>query len=139
VSRSTPTEPELKARWQRFAAGWHCPPKPVAGAVPELVRAVHRTLYRSTPQRALRLAAGAYLFLKHALRGMLFSWPLYLLLAAGLLAPVPEARWLLAIALPGLAVSLYILLKGVHDDYCELVHDELLRTDSFFSALRPHR
>jgi hypothetical protein len=82
-------------------AGWHCPPKPVPASKPALVRAVYYALYRSLPQHCLRLTAGALLLLKHALRGALFSWPLYLLLAVGVLAPWPEAGWLLAIAFTG--------------------------------------
>jgi len=129
----------LRKKFRRFVAGWTCPPKPVSAAEPALVRAVYFSLYRSTRQRRLRVAAGALLFLKHALRGALFSWPLYLLLVVGLLAPWPEAGWLLAIALPGLMVSLYILLKGVHDDYCQLVHGEVLRSTTLLTVLRPHR
>jgi len=122
---------------RRFAAGWHCPPKPVPASKPALVRAVYHALYRSPHQRGLRLAAGTLLMLKHALRGALFSWPLYVLLLVGMLAPWPGASWLLAIALPGLLVSLYILLKGVHDDYCRLVHGEILRSQALLAVLRP--
>lgn len=101
------------------------------------MRAVHETLYRSPTQRALRLGAWLLLFLRHALRGMLFSWPLYLLLIAGLLSSWPTSGWLLAIALPGLAVSLYILLRGVHDDYCQRIHGMVLDVDLLVSILRP--
>lgn len=101
------------------------------------MHAVYHALYASPHQRGLRLAAGALLIFKHALRGALFSWPLYVLLLVGLLAPWPGASWLLAIALPGLLVSLYILLKGVHDDYCRLVHDEILHSRALFTILRP--
>jgi hypothetical protein len=127
----------LRKKFRRFAAGWHCSPKPATSSEPALVRAVYLAVYRSFPQRGLRLAAGILLFLKHALRGMLFSWPLYLLLLAGLLASWPGAGWLLAVALPGLAVSLYILLKGVRDDYCQLVHGEVMQSKSLLAVLRP--
>ena len=65
---------------------------------------------------------------KHGLRGILFSWPLYLLpLAAWLL----QARYLpliLLLLLPGVYVSGGILRRGVHDDYARLVDGCLLRS-----------
>jgi len=92
-----------------------------------LAAAVFQTVYTSREQRLRRFAAGTSLVVKHALRGMLFSWPLYLLLVAGLLTPWPDSAWMLGIALPGLAVSLYILARGAREDFCRGVYGRLLR------------
>jgi hypothetical protein len=96
----------------------------------ELSRAVFEAAYASRPQRRLRAAAIALLVLKHALRGILFSWPLYLLAAAALALP-GGWRWLfVALALPALAVSASILRRGVKEDFREQVLGRILdRTD----------
>lgn len=83
----------------------------------ELARAVFRALYASRAQRLRRLAAGAVLTAQHTLRGLFFSWPLYLMAAAGYFAPAPIATLLWALALPGIGISLYILGRGVRADY----------------------
>lgn len=50
-------------------------------------RGVFLAVYNSRKQRHHRLAAGTALALKHALRGVLFSWPLYLLALAAFAVP----------------------------------------------------
>ena len=90
-------------------------------------RGVFLALYNSRRQRVHRGLARVILGLKHGLRGILFSWPLYLLpLAAWLL----QARYLpliLLLLLPGLWISGVILTRGVHEDYSQLVDGYILR------------
>lgn len=95
----------------------------------EFKRAVFDAVYRSWPQRRLRLVLGALLAIKHTLRGMLFSWPLYLLAAAGLALPDTAAlAWaFLLLPVPAVIVSVYILQKGWREDYDEHVRGRLLK------------
>jgi len=90
-------------------------------------RGVFLSLYDSPRQRLHRRIARLILGLKHGLRGLLFSWPLYLLpLAAWML----NARYLpliLLLLLPGLYISGVILLRGVRSDYAQLVDGFILR------------
>jgi len=90
-------------------------------------RGVFLSLYRSPRQRLHRHIARLILACKHGLRGVLFSWPLYLLpLAAWAL----NARFLpliLLLLLPGLYISGVILLRGVRADYTRLVDGTILR------------
>ena len=89
-------------------------------------RGVFLALYNSPRQRLHRALAGLLLGLKHGLRGILFSWPLYLLpLAAWLL----QTRYLPLIALlllPGIVISAAILRRGVREDYARLVEGTIL-------------
>ena len=90
-------------------------------------RGVFLSVYQSPRQRLHRRIARCILGLKHGLRGVLFSWPLYLLpLAAWML----NARYLpliLLLLLPGLYISGVILLRGVRSDYAQLVDGFILR------------
>ena len=81
-----PLEPELAAVGRRIDR--------VEGA---LERAVSESLYRSPAQCRQRFAIILMLVLKHALRGLLFSWPLYLLGVADLFCR--------SMAVPGWACS----------------------------------
>lgn len=49
----------------------------------ELATAVFQSVYQFRAQRTRRWLAALILALKHILRGLLFSWPLYLLVYAG--------------------------------------------------------
>ena len=82
-----------------------------------LRRQVFLSVYGSAEQRRRRRVATALLIAKHVLRGMLFSWPLYLLLAAAFFLPLLQALLLLAFVIPAIGVSFYILGKGVREDY----------------------
>jgi hypothetical protein len=90
-------------------------------------RGVFLALYNSRRQRVHRIIARTILGLKHGLRGILFSWPLYLLpLAAWLL----QARYLpliLLLLLPGIYISGVILVRGVGEDYANHVEGLILR------------
>jgi hypothetical protein len=92
----------------------------------ELTRAVFDAAYGSASQRRLRLLFGAALALKHALRGLLFSWPLYLLSLAGLALPGAYAWVFLLLLIPAVWVSGHILWKGLREDYDAHVRGRLL-------------
>jgi hypothetical protein len=93
----------------------------------EFKRAVFDAVYNSPQQRRLRLTLGALLAVKHALRGLLFSWPLYLLAAAGLALPGAWAWAFLPLLVPAIWVSATILLKGWREDYGERVRGRMLK------------
>lgn len=96
----------------------------------ELQRAVFKQQYASTEQRRLRLLAYTLLLLKHTLRGLLFSWPLYALALAAILLPQQHSYWLLALFLPALWVSFLILRKGIHEEYRHRVEGLLLKREA---------
>lgn len=104
-----------------------CETKRLSDIRDDFERGVFMALYTSRRQRLRRGIARLLLGLKHGLRGILFSWPLYLLpLAAWLL----QARYLPLIALlllPGVVISGAILRRGVHEDYARLVDGFILR------------
>lgn len=93
----------------------------------ELTRAVFDAVYRSNAQRGLRLLFGGLLVLKHTLRGLIFSWPLYLLSMAGLALPGDYAWLFYVLLIPALMVSGAILLLGLSEEYREAVHGRILK------------
>ena len=100
----------------------------------EFTQAVFEAAYASRAQRNFRFLFGLLLVLKHTLRGFIFSWPLYLLSAAGFVLPV-NFGWVFALLLiPGVAVSGYILNKGLREDYAALVKGRLLSSDDLRKA-----
>ena len=101
----------------------------------EFTRAVFDAAYASRPQRQLRLLCGALLVLKHALRGFAFSWPLYLLSAAGLVLPGQFAWMFLLVLIPAFVLSGYILAKGLREDYGAMVRGRLLKPIDLRRAL----
>lgn len=92
-----------------------------------LQAAVFRSVYTSVEQRRLRQLAGLILGLKHSLRGILFSWPLYALAIAPFMITNEIVWWMVIFVLPALLVSAYILLKGVREDYSEQVTGKILK------------
>lgn len=62
----------------------------------------------------------------HTLRGLLFSWPAYVLGLAAFYSGQVHALAYLLLLIPALAVSLAILARGVRDDYRSQVKDVLL-------------
>ncbi|MGB5471853.1 MAG: hypothetical protein WBQ78_00050 [Gammaproteobacteria bacterium] len=102
-------------------------PKRLADIRDDFERGVFLALYNSRRQRLLRAIAALILGIKHTLRGILFSWPLYLLpLAAWIL----QARYLpliVVLLLPGVVISGFILRRGVREDYARLVDGCILR------------
>lgn len=92
----------------------------------DLERAVFLAVYNSREQRLRRYAALAALTAQHALRGLLFSWPLYLMAVGALYVPRWQAVVLLALAVPGLGLSFYILARAVGEDYRKKVDGLIL-------------
>lgn len=103
----------------------------------ELERAVCEAIYRSRSQRWQRRMIGLFLGLKHGLRGLLFSWPLYLMGVAALVLPAEGSPWLGLFLLPGLWVSGQILYRGVREDYRRFVHRILLKPGALRHILLP--
>ena len=94
----------------------------------EFTQAVFEAAYASRAQRNLRRLFGFLLVSKHILRGLIFSWPLYLLSAASFALP-GNFGWVFALLLiPGVAVSGYILNKGLREDYAAFVKGRLLKS-----------
>jgi len=90
----------------------------------ELERAVFLARYGEPRQRALRLAAVLLLTARHGLRGLLYVWPLTLLLFVDL-PGVWDALRLLLLALVWGAWSRFIY-GSVRDDYARFVAGHLL-------------
>jgi hypothetical protein len=91
-----------------------------------LARAVFTSVYNSRAQHGLRAVALLLLTLKHVVRGLAFSWPVYLLALAGLYAAGWPRLLLWSLAVPGIGLSLFILLRGVREEYQSGVAGRLL-------------
>jgi len=89
-------------------------------------RGVFLAVYNSRSQRLHRSLAGIILGIKHGLRGMLFSWPLYLLPLAAWLLGADYLPLILLLLLPGVYLSGTILHRGVREDYARLVDGKIL-------------
>lgn len=92
----------------------------------EFEQGIFLAAYNSPLQRRRRLQAVLLLGMKHGLRGLLFSWPAYVL---GLAAYTSEAVHAVAYALllvPALGLSIVILMRGVRDDFRDRVNGLLL-------------
>ena len=90
-------------------------------------RGVFLALYNSRHQRLHRAVARTILGIKHGVRGVLFSWPLYLLPLAAWLLQAPVLPLILLLLLPGVYISGAILRRGVREDYARLVEGRILR------------
>ncbi|HEB99115.1 MAG TPA: hypothetical protein ENJ05_06395 [Thiotrichales bacterium] len=99
----------------------------------ELQRAVFLVEYRRPRQRLLRLAAGALIFAKHGLRGLLYVWPLALLL----FVPLPgHWNWLrVLLGLLALIAFHRYILGSIRDDYARFVSGRLLTPSVFRQVL----
>lgn len=93
----------------------------------EFTRAVFEAVYHSRAQRLWRILFGLLLALKHILRGLVFSWPLYLLSAAGLALPGEYAWAFLLLLIPAFLVSGFILSRGLREDYRVCIQGRLLK------------
>lgn len=90
----------------------------------ELERAVFLANYTAPRQRLLRIAATGMIVAKHGLRGLLYVWPLTLLLFIEL----PDAwDWLRGVLI-ALAVGAWFrfIYGSVRDDYARFVRGRLL-------------
>jgi len=91
-------------------------------------RGVFLAVYNSRKQRYHRSAAAVALALKHAMRGVLFSWPLYLLALAAFAVPGSFMLIFILLLMPAAYVSWVILSRGVKEDYEKLVDGYILRS-----------
>jgi hypothetical protein len=94
----------------------------------EFEKGVFLVNYNSPKQKAHRCAAFLLLSLKHILRGVLFSWPLYMLALAVYSLPHIPVWFMLVFLLPALYVSWVILRRGIREDYSNLVDGYLLQS-----------
>jgi hypothetical protein len=102
-------------------------PKRLTDIRDDFERGVLLALYNSPRQRLHRALARVILGIKHGLRGILFSWPLYLLPVAAWLLQARHLPLILLLLLPGVYISATILRRGVHEDYARLVEGCILR------------
>jgi len=94
----------------------------------EFERGVFLVLYDSPKQKLSRIVAITALVVKHALRGILFSWPLYMLTLAAFAVPGSSKPLFILLLLPGIYVSWVILSRGVKEDYENLVDGYILKS-----------
>jgi hypothetical protein len=107
----------------------------MATTTSKLESAVFKAVYGSREQRSLRLIAMLILSLKHGLRGMLFSWPLYFIALVPLLAP-GEIGWSVVLFIfPAVLVSGYILLMGVREEYAQSIAGKILKANRLITVL----
>jgi hypothetical protein len=87
-------------------------------------RAVFLANYNTLRQRLLRVAAAGLITIKHGLRGLLYVWPLTLLL----FIEMPGAWHWLRLALILLAIGAWsrFIYGSVRDDYARFVRGSLL-------------
>ena len=90
----------------------------------DLERAVFLAQYRAPRQRLLRWSAIALIAAKHGLRGLLYVWPLAILI----LVDFPGIWNLLRLVLIALAVAAWFrfIYASVRDDYARFVKGLLL-------------
>lgn len=103
----------------------------------DLERAICEKLYKSPQQKRQRLLLMLLLGLKHTLRGLLFSWPLYLIGIAAVVLPAGNTAWLGLFLAPAILVSFLILRLGVVEDYRRFVHRVLLKPGAIRYVLWP--
>ena len=90
-------------------------------------RGVFLVLYDSPRQKFNRTVAAVALVIKHALRGIIFSWPLYMLTLAAFAVPGSSKLLFILLLVPGVYVSWVILSRGVREDYDDLVDGYILK------------
>lgn len=91
-------------------------------------RGVFLVLYDSPKQKTHRIIAMTALLIKHALRGILFSWPLYILALAAYAVPGVTKLLFILLLIPAMYLSWVILSRGVKEDYENLVDGFILRS-----------
>jgi len=90
----------------------------------DLERAVFRARYDSRRQRSLRLSATLLIAAKHGLRGLLYVWPLVILLFVDF-SGIWNGLRLLLLGL-GVVAWFRFIHKSVRDDYARFVAGALL-------------
>lgn len=92
----------------------------------EFEQGIFLAAYNSPLQRRRRLHALLLLGMKHGLRGLLFSWPAYVLGLAAYTSEAVHAVAYLLLLVPALGLSVVILMRGVRDDFRDRVNGLLL-------------
>ena len=118
-----------------FTANQNFSSKKLSDIDSEIERAVFIAKYNSIQQKRRRNIAAIILSLKHAVRGVLFSWPLYLLPLSVLALPEKYKYLFIFFLLPGLYVSFIILKKGIYEDYASYVSGRILHDTYKISLL----
>ncbi len=106
-----------------MTTGQRLPAKPT-----ELEVGIFMAAYDSSLQRRRRVLAMALLGMKHFLRGLLFSWPAYVLGFAVIYNAQVYALVSMLLLVPAVLLSGVILVRGVRDDYRDRVRGVLLNT-----------
>lgn len=106
-----------------MTTGQRLPAKPT-----ELEVGIFMAAYDSSLQRSRRVLAMALLGVKHTLRGLLFSWPAYVLGLAALYSAQVYVLVSLLLLVPAVSLSVVILVRGIRDDYRDRVRGVLLNT-----------
>lgn len=107
--------------------------KPVAEIEHELERAIFLSLYNTSKQRFLRLLSIVLIAVKHGLRGLLYVWPLTLLIFIEL-----PGYWVwFKLILISLAVVAWLrfVYRSVKEDFGRFVQGKLLQTSTIFKVL----
>ena len=94
----------------------------------EFERGVFIAVYQSRKQKINRRSTVLMLIIKHVLRGVLFSWPLYMLAYAFYVLPDIPLLLSALFIIPGVYVSWVILSRGVKEDYENIVNGYILRS-----------
>ena len=94
----------------------------------EFERGVFIAVYQSRKQKVNRMSAVLMLIIKHVLRGVLFSWPLYMLAYAFYVLPDMPLLLSVLFIIPGIYVSWVILSRGIKEDYEHLINGYILRS-----------
>lgn len=96
-----------------------------------------KALYESKEQRQQRRLLLVLLAVKHVLRGLLFSWPLYLLALAAFAIP-GQYSWLLGLTIvPAVWLSARILNSGFNEDRKEYLDSVVLKPGALKRILFP--
>jgi hypothetical protein len=98
-----------------------------------LQRAVFLANYRSTGQRALRYVAIVLIATKHGIRGLLYVWPLVLLLFVDF-----SGAWVLlqlTLVIAAVAAWFRFIYASVRDDYGRHVRDRLIDVAALWRML----
>jgi len=106
-----------------MTTGKRLPAKPT-----ELEVGIFMAAYDSAQQRRRRVLAMVLLGVKHTLRGLLFSWPAYVLGLAAFYSVQVYALVSMLLLAPAVLLSGVILVRGVRDDYRDRVKGVLLNT-----------
>lgn len=106
-----------------MTTGKRLPAKPT-----ELEVGIFMAAYDSAQQRRRRVLAMVLLGVKHTLRGLLFSWPAYVLGLAAFYSAQVYVLVSMLLLVPAVLLSGVILVRGVRDDYRDRVKGVLLNT-----------